>query len=211
MQLLISQKIASGGAVTINAGWEFRNTSGYVTTLTGDIFFGGNSACAGTNCYPVTSTIGGFSTTYGWKPQFTDSSFGPVCTGTATALDRNSGIDARLAGIVGQAGECIDFGILLPSTGSYDIILAMGDANSSQGPMTFDLYDGTSLLTNVISAVTPGAGQWYDAGGTLRTSASNWVTNGSTVKLTATFTTTHFALKITGTTAYISYLHITNH
>jgi hypothetical protein len=195
-----------GGGTTINAGFSFRSTLGYVTDAAGDKFV------ATTDSYPQTATIGGFSTTYGHFPQVYDASFGPTCNGTVNGYDRNAGIDPRLAGmhlVVG--GDCMSFGVLLPSTGSYDIVLAAGDPNAAQGPMTIEIYDGTTLRQTVVTGVSPSGAQWYDATGTLRTSAADWVTNGSVAIATVAMSTTHLAVKITTTGAgLLSYLHITN-
>lgn len=205
---------AGGGGVTLNAGFEFRSTSGYVTTLSGDQFVGSNGA--GTN-YPQTATIGGHSTTYGYYPATFDPTFGPgTCVGGANGLDRDNTQDARLAGVIALLGgdTCVSFGVLLPSTGTYDIVIAAGDANSTQGPITVRIYDGITLASTLVNGLnTSAAARWYDSSATERTAAA-WVSTGSTTVATVTFSTTHcaFALVTTaGQAATLSYFHITNH
>lgn len=203
-----------GGGTTINAGFEFRSTSGYVATLSGDQWVGAYGVS--TN-YPQTTSIGGHSTTYGYYPYTFDNSAGPAsCTGSAYAYDRNSAIDARLAGIAVLLGSdgCLSFGVLLPSAGAYDIVIAAGDANSAQGPFSIKIYDGTTLATTLVSNLTTSAlGRWFDASGTERDAAS-WASLGSMAKATITFSTTHLALAITapgGSAGTLSYFHVTNH
>lgn len=212
--ILNSASVASGP--TINAGFEYRGSSGYVSTLSGDVFVGapaGSCVSGPPPCYPTTATIGGFVTTYGWHPEATFAGW-PTCNGIIFAFDRNSGVDARLAGIAGT-GDCIPFGVDVTAGASYDLIFAAGDANSSQGPFTLKVYDGAStVLATVVNNSSNGSGQWFDAGGNLRTSASDWVTNGSITKLTVTPSTTRLSWVLSpaaAATGYMSYFHIASH
>jgi hypothetical protein len=114
----------------------------------------------------------------------------------------------------GGSGDAACFGVQLAATGQYDVVLAVGDAAGSQGPVTISLYDGTSLLSTIVTGASPASGEFYDAGGNLRTSAANWVSSGSTVVATVTMTTTKLAVKVAaaaGGSGMITYMHVTNH
>lgn len=155
-------------------GINFRATSGYVTNGTDETHSLGET-------YPTTR--GGLT-------------FGFSSSAAANARDRNSGIDRRLAGMVGQpnASGTNDFRLDLPGgAGTYRIKLALGDAEFGQNHRCL-ILDGTggSTLATINNATL--TGQWVDAGNTVRFSASGWVTDNATIELT--FTANHLVLRL---------------
>jgi hypothetical protein len=162
-------------------GFNFRQTSGFVTDAAGD-------ACvtSGDN-YPVVfanGITGGFSVAVGQD------------------RDRDGGIDARLAGLVyASASTPATFQIDLPSAGTYDIRLAIGDASFANGTATAVTVrdNATDLIT--LTGLSPGAGQFYDATGVLRTSAADWVSNNAASTQVFASTTLYVVLNPGGAVA----------
>lgn len=111
-------------------GVAFRATAGYVTDGAG------NTYCLG-EAYPVTR--GGL--TFGWSINL-----------AANSRDRNSGIDARLAGcnFVGNSGGVTrTFTLDLPSgAGTYRVRMAIGDFGSAQNNRVL-IKDGSTTLATV--------------------------------------------------------------
>ncbi len=156
-----------------DAGINFRASSGFVTDGTNETY-----CLGGSDAYPTAR--GGF--TFGWVTSFTD------------VRDRNAGVDRRLAGInfCPQIGDY--FRLDLPSTGNYDIHLALGD-DSGGNPVEWKLQDTTTLLATYTG--TPGSGNFQDASGATL-SAANWP--GSEAPLAnKTFATTQVRLVANGT------------
>src|SRR5678816_4027126 len=136
-------------AAGVDMGFNFRATSGFVTdgaeqtyVLTADT-------------YPTTR--GGF--TFGWV----------ILNDSPTAVDRDSGIDVRLAGInylPGYGGVGIlsqsYFRVDLPTTGSYTIHLALGDTFSKTN-MRGEVRDSATDLAFVVDAASLSANHWLDA------------------------------------------------
>lgn len=157
-------------AVTLPIGFNFRGSSGYVTDVSPDVFSNGH----------YDSGVG-----YGWNDVFDD------IIDNGGGSDRNSGINARLAGSIhwnnGLSEDKADFRVDLPAAGTYDIRGAFGDATfNANGGICFRIYDDTTLLFTVDDANFYGGGQWMDATGVLRTSASDWITNNAAKQLTFT-------------------------
>src|SRR3990167_6684343 len=99
-------------------GFDFRNTSAYVTDPADHTYV------LHTETYPTTRN----GVTFGWS------------AGTIDSRDRDSGIDARLAGINFGAATGT-FRVDLPATGDYDVRIASGDASfaqSGQAPSVVD-------------------------------------------------------------------------
>jgi len=169
-------------------GINFRATAGYVTDGAGETYVLGEA-------YPTTR--GG--ETFGWN-----------ATAGVQPRDRNSGIDARLAGTHFLATTAArDFRVDLPSAGTYIIRLALGDAGGSGIGHALDLEDDTTVFAS-LSAV-PGTAEWEDASAVVRTSAADWVSNN--VSIQHTFTSTIFRLDMgthadTTTRDRISHLYI---
>ncbi len=130
-------------------GFDFRNSSSYVTDPPGD------THVLSTTKYPT--TVNGV--TFGW-----------VNTSLVQARDRNSKLDPRLAGInFITNGSPATFYVDLPSPGTYNLSLAMGDAGYQQcwKECLIQFLDGNTLLAAVTEGVT-NLGYFYDAAG------NNW-------------------------------------
>lgn len=151
-------------------GINFRASSAYVTDGTGETYSLGEA-------YPTTR--GGL--TFGWS-----------ANRTGTARDRgNSGYDRRLAGTVFSANSTpTDFRIDLPSTGTAQIRLAIGDLASSQ-LNRLQLLDGATVFATLSGDTT--STQFIDATGVIRTDVQ-WPANN--VALSHTFTTTTFIVRV---------------
>src|SRR5271166_295692 len=89
-------------------GFDFRNTATFVTDPSGSTYV------LSTTAYPTK----GNGVTYGW-----------VKTSLVQARNRNAKLDPRLAGInYASNGSPATFYVDLPSAGTYNLSLAMGDA-----------------------------------------------------------------------------------
>jgi uncharacterized repeat protein (TIGR03803 family) len=145
-------------------GFDFRGSSGFVTDPPGDTYV------ILTTVYPTTGDL----TTYGWS-----------YTATFSTLDRDNQIDPRLAGInYTTNGQPANFYVDLPSPGTYNLTLAMGDAGY---PECFALcqitfYDGNNLLTTV-SGGPINEGYFYDMQGN-SWSAAQWPANNLSQQVT---------------------------
>lgn len=142
-------------------GFNFRASSGYVTDSAGQTYSLGAA-------YPETRN----GITFGWET-----------IGHLDMRDRDSGIDVRLAGMNfnnASGGAHSTFRIDLPSSGSWDVRCAVGDT-SGHTDVYFKASDDATAFITVDSAGGHGAYEWFDAGGTVRTSASDWVNNNASV------------------------------
>ena len=152
-------------------GINFRATSGYVTDGTDE------THCIHTDGFPTVRA----GATFGWESG-----------GTPDSRDRNSGLDARLAGInfftnvgTNQATWRMD----LDTATDHDIRLALGDAASTQDDQYCEVIDGsTTFITIDETGNTTPQEDYIDATDVIRTSASDWVTNNA--KVTRTFGST---------------------
>jgi hypothetical protein len=174
---------------------NFRRTLGFVTdpaNCFADLMSGG------VGDYPQATPQG---STVGWMVP------GLGGHGAFDSVDQNSGIDPRLAGehyyVSDVTGGHVDYRIDLPTPGTYKINLASGDPASGAGPCKIDIYDDTTLRQNIITGGSFGAGQWFDATGTLRTSAAAWVTanplgGGGAGQISLVFSSTIFTVRLTG-------------
>ena len=127
-------------------GFDFRNTSTYVTDPSGDTFVGPTTA------YPTKNN----GVTFGW-----------VKTNVVQGRDRNKIVDPRLAGInYVNNGVPGTFYVDLPSPGTYNLSLALGDAGYAQCwvQCQIQFFDGSTLLATV-SGGSISMGYFYDAKG----------------------------------------------
>lgn len=154
-------------------GINFRATAGYVAD-------GGAETYSLGEAYPVTR--GGL--TFGFSSSL-----------AANARDRSTGVDRRLAGCVFQVNTAgtVSFRVDLPSPGTYEIRLALGDANNAQNHRCLIHDDSTLLATIEADTLT---GQWLDAQGGVHFSSNGWVTGNAA--RTLTFATTSLILTIGG-------------
>jgi hypothetical protein len=129
--------------------------------------------------YPTSKTIDGDTFDVGW-----DDVRGSRDT------NRDAGVDGRLAGMCDcRAADATawTFRIDLPSAGNYYIGLAVGDASFGNNQL-LDVLDDSSVLFSISPETATSAGEFIDATETIRTSASDWVTNNTEALLT--FSTT---------------------
>lgn len=163
--------VGGGAAAPVYMGINFRATSGYVTDGTGETYCQGAS-----DIYPVSR--GGY--TLGWE---TNGSL-------VDSRDRSTSGDVRLAGtnVINNNGSDLPvFRIDLPSTGTYTIRLAFGDAQYSQSYHYAVLKDDTTTFSTIDDSNGTAANEFTDATGTNRTAAA-WP--GSNASITRTFTST---------------------
>ena len=172
-------------------GFNFRQTSGYVTDGANETYVVGDS-------YPTTRN----GVTFGWE------------SGLGGVVNRSTGVDRRLAGInyVFNDGGAHVFRVDLPNAGSYVLNAAFGDTTGGNGiPQSSKFQDGsTSLWTNSVTFnESPG---WVDAVGNQHTTASDWVANNSP----ATFTCATTILRVAqgfvnnGNASRIAHLFVTS-
>ncbi len=134
---------ASGGW---QQGFDFRNTSTYISDPSGDTYV------LSTNAYPTQRN----GVTFGW-----------VKTSLVQARDRSTKVDPRLAGInYVNNGSPATFNVDLPAAGSYNLTLAMGDEGYPEcyTQCQVQFLDGSTVLATV-SGGTTNAGYFYDAEG----------------------------------------------
>lgn len=151
-------------------GFNFRSSGGYVTDAS-------NMVPVLVEAYAHTYTASdGQSTAGGWE-EAPDG-----------GADRNSALDARLAGMNyfsnNSAGK--HFRIDLPAAGDYAVALAVGDTATTNTVWSLIVQDTTTTRLTLASGTigTLAANQYCDASGVIRTSAADWVTNSATVTLT---------------------------
>jgi hypothetical protein len=184
------------GSWTTSKGFNFRNTSGYVTDN------GNQVGVITTTTYPTVGSIGGQIVTYGWESVSTD--MGRDRIATAPYVPRLSGL-AQIGN--GDALTEAVFRVDLPSTGLYAITIGAGDYSFGNRAY-FQIRDTSSALFSV--GDTAVAQQYYaDACGTVHTSAANWVANN--VPRTANFSTTIFRfanLRPSTTSSVIAHISI---
>ena len=184
--------IGGSGGVSVNFGWDFRATSGFVTDPSYAVFEGGATV------FPHTYTNANSESINAGFVSITTT----PCDAAPTARDRNASNDPRLAGIVFPSGsngsstdgQC-DFEITLPTTGSYTINLAMGDGANQQ--TQFVIFEDNTVTFASESNVSTGSNSFMDASGVVET-AANWPSTAVTIS--HTFTSTRFDILIGSTT-----------
>ncbi len=130
-------------------GFDFRNTAGFVSDPPNY-----NPVLPATN-YPT--TVNGV--TFGW-----------TTPGLVQGEDRNTLVDPRLAGMnSAQNGTPSTFAISLPSPGTYNLALAMGDDGAAQcgTQCQVQFLDGDTVVDTVTGGPT-NQGYFYDA------ASNNW-------------------------------------
>ena len=181
---------ASGGQQGF--GFDFRNTSTFLSDPPGDTYV------LSTTAYPTQ----GSGVTYGW-----------VKASLVNARDRNAKLDPRLAGInYTTNGAPATFYVDLPSPGTYNVSLALGDAGYQQCwvQCQIQFLDGSTVLATVTVGSTQ-LGYFYDAKGN-NWSAAAWP--GSNLSQQVTLTGTRLTMvvgttKATGDYTPIAFLGVT--
>lgn len=159
--------------MSLPQGINFRATHAYVTDGAND-----DSEITGVTNYPRVSDQGN---NVGWE----DNINGQI-------LDRNSSNNAKLAGIhYAFAGTNLRYRIDLPSTGSYDIRIASGDAGDANEAHVTVKDTTTTLFT--IEDSSNAANEFVDAAD-VKYTAANWVTSNSAVNVTMASTILRFHL-----------------
>lgn len=149
-------------------GIDFRSTAGFVVDPTGCDKEIGSAA----NYFHTTVQ----GNNVGW-----------TIFGTGNTRDRLAGNDPRIAGMAfNNAIATCTYRIDLPSAGSYDIRIALGDGSYSRA-CKCELFDNTTSLGVLASGTTGAANSFFDATGVVRTAAA-WP--GSNVAVTKVFATT---------------------
>ena len=187
-------------------GFSFRQTDGYVTDPAGTAAITSSPQTR----YPSTRTISAVDYTVGYDGTYPYWDFGTI---EANTRDRDSGVDARLAGCFQCVNDSAARIILtLPEAGLYDIRLACGDALYEK-TQYIRIYDSGTLLATVASNVTSAAGSFLDANGISRT-AANWSANNTALQLD--FSTTTFIIEYgaddgtsSGSSSALSHIHFT--
>ncbi len=166
-QIYSSAELGSVSLALSGSGWQqgfdFRNTSTFVTDPSGDTYV------LPTTAYPAK----GSGVTYGW-----------VKTSLVSARDRNAQL-ARLAGInYATNGSPATFYVDLPSPGTYSLSLAMGDDGYQQcyTQCQIQFLDGTTVLATLSKGLTR-LGYFYDVTGN-HWSAAQWPSNNVSQQVT---------------------------
>ena len=158
--------------------FNFRTSQTYVTDNAGDGQQGVWSIPSGSIVYPQTRTISGDSVTYGLN-------------NFSSMIDRSTSGDVRLAGsaqTANTAGNQRWFRVDLPSPGTYEIDLAMGDVPQGQRQYWQVVDDTTVLETVDLTGTFHASNSFYDATGVLR-SAADWPSQKATKQYTFATTT----------------------
>src|SRR5271157_1234180 len=151
-------------AQTFQQGFDFRNTSTFVTDPPGDTYV------LPSTTYPT--TVNGV--TFGW-----------TTPNLVQARDRSTSVDPRLAGInFVSNGSPATFYVDLPSAGTYNLSLALGDEGYSQcwTQCQIQFLDGSTVLATVPGGPT-NYGYFYDAEGK-NWSAAAWPTSNLSQQVT---------------------------
>ncbi len=169
------------GTVGYRQGIDFRATDAFVTDPADH-----TSEIGTTANYPRTTPQGNV---VGWE-------LAPSGT-----RNRDAAVDARIAGMHFRTdGSPADYRFDLPSAGDYRVRVAVGDAAFAQNSKV-ELFDGVSSLGVVCDGATA-AGEFFDAAGTLHTTAANWVTNNAAV--VHTLATGTFRVRVGGATTPVN-------
>lgn len=148
-------------------GLNFRSTPSFVTDGPGYTYV------LGTDTYPTSRA--GF--TFGWS-------------GAVSDRDRNASIDPRLAGINFTAGNAgTTFRVDLPSSGSVDVHVAIGDDAAQQNNQKWQIKDNATQLVSHGPVASVSAAHFLDETAT-DYSAAAWP--GSETPETFTFASTTF-------------------
>jgi hypothetical protein len=171
-------------------GVNFRDSAGFVTDGTNEDWEKGSNS--GSQTYPKTSAQG--------------NTYGTEGASTFSAVDRNSGVDRRLAGINYTSTIGTTWRIDLPSAGNYNVRFAAGDYSFSNNT-DWDIYDGTTKLAALTTGSTSGGQRWKDANNVEYTAAT-WPTSNQPKSFT--FATTICRIKTANSSgnAVVSHFYI---
>jgi len=166
-QYLTTTVIRAGGVALTEwqqgIGWNFRNTAGFVTDNTSQLYGLGYA-----DVYPRTRTPVGYSNAV---------TFGRG-SGSIAQSDRSNAVDPRFAGVIRRGNALSLIGgwqVDLPAAGDYEIRIAAGDTANASGCTRFQIRDtdGTTVLAECDTGTSVPQDQYQDATCVLRTEA-NW-------------------------------------
>lgn len=169
-------------------GLNFRTSSGYVTDGANEAFDNGNTG--GGASYPRTTPQGN-----------TVGSEGVAFLN----VDRNAGLDRRLAGVIYTATNGHRFRIDLPAAGTYNVRSAAGDA-SFGNPTQWSLRDTTTSLGNLATGSIT-AGNYKDAND-VTYSAANWPANNTARSFTFATTICRIQSEVTSGNTVLAHFYI---
>jgi hypothetical protein len=167
-------------------GFNFRASSNYVSDGANETYVQNTL-----DQYPTTRN----GVTFGWTST----------NGGLDGRDRSTSVDRRLAGMNFISGStATTFQVDLPSSGQYNVSLAMGDDGFAQNTVKVVIKDGASALLTIGPHNTV-AGSFYDATDS-NIADTSWPANNSPATLT--FTGTTLNLDLTGTVGVIAHLFV---
>jgi hypothetical protein len=155
-------------------GLNFRASSAYVTDGTGETYVLKDE-------YPTTR--GGV--TFGYSDV-------PVSVSFVQSRDRSTSVDQRLAGMhqFSNNGDSWEFRVALDAAGTWEVCLALGDAEYGRTNQ-LKIYDDTTLLDTINGSSS--GGQFVDTDETTHYAAS-WPDDNTCVEYTFSSTTANFVL-----------------
>lgn len=185
--LLLAPSIAHAQWVE---NFAFRDTDAYCTDPTDTQSARCRNGTGSDQIYPVTNA----GVTFGFvgaTPQ-TD------CRRDRTTSNCSVGL-AGMMFYTNNTTNWYDFRVDLPAAGTYDIRCALGDPSNGRSRQQIRIYDTSSLLATIGSTTTTGAGQFLDCTSTdaspvLHTSAANWASGNTALRLV--FSTTEMHVQI---------------
>jgi hypothetical protein len=165
----VTNNSTQSGGGSVDIGINFRGTSGFATDATNETYSLGEA-------YPTARTPVG---------QSSNVTFGFDITNPGE--DANVLLDRRLRGDVAVSNwNYRTFHLALPSTGTYNIELALGSYIGT-GIVQCRIYDGDpaggGTLVSTISQDGGTSAVWFDAAGTSRTSTT-WPTSNTSISHT---------------------------
>src|SRR5271166_5336242 len=178
-------------AQAFQAGFDFRNTSNFVTDPPGDTYV------LPSTTYPT--TVNGV--TFGWTN-----------ANLVQGRDRDSTIDPRLAGVnLATNGSPATFYVDLPASGTYNLSLALGDAGyqACWVQCQVQFLDGSTVLATLTLGATKQA-YFYDTEGK-NWSAAAWPTSNLSQQVTLTGTRLTMVVgtnKATGDSTPVAFLGV---
>lgn len=173
--------------MAFDEGFNFRDTAAFVTDPADTQFCGADAP--ENSQYPTTAN----GVTFGWDG-----------TTNLTDANRDSGIDARLAGVilVPNTAQRV-FRVDLPNTGNYTVHVAAGDQSVAYRAYWQILDDASVLATHDNTASAQLGGRFYDETDVVRLTAA-WPSDEVGVEYTFSSSPTIFRLKLGGNNASAS-------
>lgn len=166
---------------TTKKGINFRDTSAYVADNSGETYLDGDGSF-NLRAYPVSKTLDGDTFNIGWSAGGGDDG----------SRDRDSGVDARLAGMhFSGSGGVKTFKMQAGSAaGNYKIWAGFTDqGNGTGGTVGFTIRDSNGTIISQTGLTALGSTEVYDVNGNLYASDSAWAGAADGAGIAYTFTT----------------------